>query len=467
MSNDLTGGSVIRRLLRFAWPLMLSNMLQIIYNLVDMIVVGRFIGAEGLTAVSNGGDLLNTATLLCSGFCAAGQVLISQQIGAKDHRAFVKTIGTIFSFLAVLSVFSTVVFILLTPQLTVLLNIPSAARGQARQYCICCFCGLFFIFGYNEVAAILRGMGDSRRPFLFILIASGINLLLDLLFVGAFRWGVLGAALATVIGQAVSFLISVVYLYRRRNSFGFDFAPGSFRIDRNILRSLVYLGIPLALQSAAVMFSKLFVASYINAFGVAVAAVSGVGARISSCASIVCNAVGTADITLIGQCTGAGLKDRIRKTVYTSLSVNLLFASVLSGIMLLFPMQVFSLFNQDSEVLTAARSYILISVFNFFGSAVRSPMFSLIQGVGNARLSMIIGWLDGLVCRVLLALLFGLTFGMGIQGFWLGDVVAGYIPFLAGGIYFWSGLWEKRVTSFSAPSPQGSSSEEALENTGI
>ena len=166
--------------------------------------------------------------------------------------------------------------------------------------------GLVFIYGYNIVSAILRGMGDSKRPFVFISLAAVLNLLLDLLFVAVFRWEAFGAALATVIAQAVSFFSALVYLYRSREKLGFEFSPRHFRIDRRELAPLLKLGIPSAICSASIQFSKLFVNSWINNFGVTVSAVTGVGHKVDLFANQMCFAIATAGSAMTGQNIGAG-----------------------------------------------------------------------------------------------------------------------------------------------------------------
>ena len=261
MVKDMTEGKVVPLLLRFAFPLFVSNALQAVYNVVDMVVVGNYIGKAGMSAVSIGGDLLHLLTFVAMGFCSAGQVIIARAVGERRPEDIRKTIGTMFTFLLSVSAAIAVICYLLRASLLSWLNTPAAARAYAMDYLVTCVCGLVFIYGYNIVSAILRGMGDSKRPFLFIAVAAILNMILDVLFVKYLHMEVFGAALATVIGQGVSFLASLVYLYRRRESFGFDFRPASFRIDGPTFRRLLALGIPMAIQSAAINLSKICAAS--------------------------------------------------------------------------------------------------------------------------------------------------------------------------------------------------------------
>ena len=246
MIRNMTEGPVVPQLFRFALPLFASNALQAIYNIVDMVIVGNYIGATGMSAVSIGGDILHLLTFVAMGFSSAGQVIIARAVGARQHDQIRRTIGTMFTFLLSAALVIAGVCYLLRCSVLDWLNTPRASAAFAMDYMVTCVCGLVFIYGYNIVSAILRGMGDSRRPFMFIAIAAILNTVLDILFVKYCGMEVFGAALATVIGQGVSFVLAVIYLYRRRESFGFDFRPASFRIDGGAFRQLLALGIPMA-----------------------------------------------------------------------------------------------------------------------------------------------------------------------------------------------------------------------------
>ncbi len=311
-------------------------------------------------------------------------------------------------------------------------------------YTVTCYIGLFFIYGYNIVSAVLRGMGDSKRPFIIIATAAATNLVLDLLFIAVFKWGVFGAALATVIAQGVSFMWAIIFLYKHREEFEFDFKASSFRIDNNIFKRLVKLGLPMCLQSAAISFSMLFVNSFINAYGVVASAVTGIGNKLGNITSVISQALSVAGAAMTGQCLGAGKHERIPKIIGTSLVINLIFSSVLSIITVLFPEAIFGIFNNEAEVLAMAMTYIPVAVLLYFGSAVRSPFISLINGSGQSRLNLAVGLLDGVICRIGLALLLGITFNWGIKGFWYGHAFAGFVPFLIGGVFFVSGKWKSK-----------------------
>ena len=429
----------------FAFPLLCSNLLQTFYNMVDMVVIGRFVGKTGLSAVSIGGDVLHFLTFLVMGFSNAGQVILSQYIGAGQHDRVKGTIGTMFTVTFGMAVVLSIFCSIFLDNFLQLMNTPAECLQYTRDYSFICVLGLIFIYGYNLVSAILRGMGDSKHPFIFIAVATVVNLILDLVFVAGFGMGPAGAALATVIGQAVSFLWAIFYLYRHKEAFGFDFKLQSFRPDPVVLPKLVKLGLPMILQSAAINFSMLFVNSYINAYGVVASAVTGIGNKLGSITAVVTNALSTAGSSMVGQNIGAEKYHRVPKIIGVSAIFDVAFALLLSFLTVFFPRTIFGFFNSDPEVLDMAMTYIPVAVLLYMGFAARSPFFALINGSGNARLNLIVGLLDGVICRVGLAMLMGLAMNMGIMGFWLGNAFAGYMPFLIGGVYFLTGRWKKRL----------------------
>lgn len=444
LANDLTVGSVPRQLIKFAAPLMASGLLQTVYNMVDAAVVGQVVGSSGLVAVSLGGDVLHTLTFVGMGFAQAGQVIISQFVGAGQKDRIQKMIGTLFTFIFGLAIILTVLGLVFSKQLLEWMNTPIEAWQHTVDYVVVCIVGLIFIYGYNLVGAILRGMGDSKHPFVFIAIASVINIVLDILFVAVFQWGAFGAAVATVIGQAVSFILSIVFLYRNRERFGFDFARSSFRIHWEMMSPMIKLGIPMVLQSAAIQISRLFITANINSYGVMAAAVTGIGNKLDMVVNIFTGSMTTAGGTMVGQNIGAEKYDRVSKVIGYTFLVDLVVSLVMIVALLLFPAALFGMFVSEAETITAAMAYIPVAVLCFASCAFRSPMFALISGSGNARLNLIVGLLDGVIVRIGLSVLMGETLGMGIYGYWYGGALAGYVPFFIGGVYYLSGKWKTR-----------------------
>ena len=443
MVTDLTNGSVTKLLLKFAFPLFVSNALQTVYNIVDMIVVGQYIGGEGMSAVSIGGDVLHLLTFVAMGFSSAGQVIISQDVGAKRMDAVKKTIGTMFTFLLGISLVISAGCYFIRDLMLDLLNTPAESYAFTMDYTVTCIVGLFFIYGYNIVSAILRGMGDSRRPFVFIAIAAVVNIVLDLVFVAGLNMEVFGAALATVISQGLSFIIAFIYLYINRDSFEFDFRPSSFRIDRDAFKKLVALGVPMAIQSAAINLSKIVLTSWINLYGVVFSALSGLYNKINMMVGIVSQSFTTAGSTLVGQSLGAKKYERVPKIMKVVLYSSVIISTLLAVALFFFSEPIFRMFTGDEEVLAIASIVVLPAILNLYGSATRSMSFSLMNGSGNAKLNFAVAVIDGMISRIGISALLGFAVGMGCQGFWYGDALAGFMPMVIGLIFYFSGRWKK------------------------
>ncbi len=443
MIRDMTRGPVVSRLLRFTMPLFISNALQAVYNLVDMVVVGNCIGKAGMSAVSIGGDILHLLTFVAMGFASAGQVIVARAVGSGRRDDIRKTIGTMFSFLLAASTLIALLCYGLRASILDWLNTPSASREYTMHYMITCVCGLPFIYGYNIVSAILRGMGDSRRPFIFIAVAALLNIVLDVLFVKYMGMEVFGAALATVIGQGVSFLISLIYLYNHRVSFGFDFRPASFKIDGAAFRRLLALGVPMAIQSGAVTFSKIVLTSWINTFDVTYSALTGIINKVNVMSGVISQSFTTAGSTMVGQNLGAKEYGRVNRILGAILAFSLGLSTLLTLVMLGFPGAVYGMFTKDADVLGLASVLTLPIICNFYGAATRSGAFSLINGSGRARLNLAVAMIDGVVGRIGLAALLGFALKLNCLGFWMGDALAGFVPFIIGCVFYLSGRWRR------------------------
>ncbi len=447
MVNDLTEGSVAKKLITFAFPLFLSNALQAIYNIVDMIIVGQYHGGEGLSAVSTGGDILHLLTFLAMGFSSAGQVLISQDVGACRMDKVKKTIGTMFTFLLTASIVMSVVCYIIREPLLHWLNTPEESYKFTLDYTVTCIFGLFFIYGYNIVSAVLRGMGDSKRPFVFIVIAAVLNIILDIVFVAFLGMATFGAALATVIGQGVSFVVSLVYLYIKRENFGFDFKPRSFIPEKSTLSRLLSLGIPMAIQSAAVSMSKIILMAWINSFGLIYSALAGVYNKINVMVNVIANSFTTAGSAMVGQNLGAGKIERVPKVMKTVAFCSGVITAVFTAAMIFFPSQIYSLFTEDQSIISVASILTIPIILNFFGAATRSVSFSLINGSGNTNLNLAVAIIDGVISRIGLSAILGFALGLECLGFWYGDSIAGFVPIIIGMCYFISGKWKTKKTS--------------------
>ena len=444
ISRDFTTGNIPKQLFFFMLPFMASNALQVLYSTIDMVIVGEYVGTPGLSAVSQSSQIMNFGTMVCLGLSNAGQVLISQALGAGKKKELSQIMGTLFSFLMISTAILSAFFLCAREWIMDVMNMPAESRDYAMDYLIICGAGLVFTAGYNMVSAVLRGMGDSKRPFLFIGIASAVNLVLDILFTGILKWEVAGAAWATIIGQAVSFLFSVFYLYKHKEEFGFDFKLESFAINKQYLKMIASLGTPMAIQSGCINISMLYVNSMVNSVSVVASATFGAGIRIDDIINKISIGVQYAAMPMISQNIAARQEKRAMQVVkYTwiysgILTVFFMIAYVLVG------KQMFMLFSDDPLVLEMSGTFIAAILWLFPALSVMRGSSAFIQGIGNAKLSMVLALLDGVILRIGLSWLLGIALDFGFFGFVLGYALAPYGCAIPGLIYFLSGKWKKR-----------------------
>ena len=444
LSKNFTSGNVATQLLWFALPFMASNAFQVLYSTIDMIIVGKYVGTAGLSAVSQSSLILNFGTMVCLGFSNGGQVLVAQALGAGKRKEMNDIIGTLFSQIVLIALILTVVFLIGRRWILNIMNIPIESYDMAMDYLVICGLGLVFTAGYNMVSAVLRGMGDSKRPFIFIAIASAINLILDILFTGILGMGVAGAALATIIGQSVSFLFSLYFLYKNKEAFGFDFQKESFIIKKKYAKMIMQLGTPMAIQSGCINLSMMFVNSMVNNVGVVASATFGVGVRIDDIINKISQGIQYAAMPLISQNIAAGQKERTKKVVYYAWAYAAALTVVFMVIYLGCGKQLFMLFSDDSLVHEMSGTFIRAILWMFPAMAIMRGSNAFVQGIGNAKLSMVLSLLDGVVLRIGLSWLFGIVLEWDFYGFVLGYGLAPYGCGVPGLFYFLSGRWKKR-----------------------
>lgn len=444
MINDLTQGSVLKQLIRFSLPLILANALQICYNVVDMLFVGQFAGTDAQSAVSIGGQITMLMFSVFIGIAAAAQIYISQAVGAGKRDELNGIIGTAITMSLVVGGVLMLMIPLARPILT-LMRTPESIMDQTVDYLvICCYINVLVAL-YNGLCGILQGMGDSSKPMIFVGIATVVNVVLDYLFVAVFHWGAAGAAWATIIGQSVACLCAVVYLYRHREAFGFDFKPASFIPQRRHLVQMVSIGIPVTAKNICINLSFLVVNAQINSMGVVAVAATGICQKLESLTQIVSRSVVDATASMSGQNMGAGKLDRIKKTVRCAFVICAVFGGVLIALFEVFPTQIFDLFSNDPEVIGCAVPYMVVAGITVLSYATMPAFIGFINGIGNTVLNMKIAIVDAVVARIVLSLLFGYVLDMGALGFLLGNALAGFVSVFWGGGYFLSGKWRKLI----------------------
>ena len=441
---DMTEGNVTSLLIRYAIPFVFANLLQIVYNLVDTVIVGRFVGATGLTGVSVAGQITTMCTALTMGLVTGAQIMIAQYIGARKHDEVNYTIGSMTIYGGLVALIMAIAGILTSRWGLQLIDTPEEAMTEAMNYEKIMFIGLVFNCGYMTCSAVLRGMGDSKSPFKFIAIASVCNVILDLLFVGKLHMQAAGAALATVISQSISFLFAVLYIFFNREAFGIDFRLKYFRPRTDLCWMITKLGIPMAMQWIFVSLSSLFVQSMVNGYGLYAAAAVAVGSKSSQISNTVSNAMGQSCSTMTGQNIAARKIERVRKTVRTAGIINVIWMCLIVLILNIFTEPFIRLFNDDPSVVEIASLYLRLVPLGFIPHAIYVVLNGVILGVGNSMLNMTNSLLEGVILKIGLAYLFANILGLGLTGVFIGNMLAPAGPVFTGGFYYLSGMWTRR-----------------------
>lgn len=442
--QDLINGPVGKTLISFSTPFILSTFLQTLYSTVDTVVVGQYLGSEGLSAVTNGSQLMQFLSMFCIGFASAGEVLVSQSVGVGNKKKVQGIASTLSYLMVTISIVLGIVTILLCDVFLTVLNTPAEAYVQARYYVLICGAGILFTGLYNMFSAVLRGMGDSRHPLIFVLIASVVNLVLDVIFIAVFHWSVAGAALATVIGQAVSVVFSYVYLLRHQELFEFSVRLRDLKYDRALSGQIFKMGIPLALQSAAVHMSFLFVAKMINSLGVTASAAFGVSQKLRSIPEILTQGLRLGASNMMGQNLGAGKTKRVSSTVHWSLLIAIVIYAFFGILFGLLPELSFRMFTQDESVLLYAGICVFALLAELPGRCLMPGCNGLISAQGFVKLSITLALVDAFVGRIFFCWLLGVFFGLGLKGFLLGYAMGTYLTAVPGFVYYISGMWKKR-----------------------
>ncbi|WP_455436205.1 MATE family efflux transporter [Hungatella hathewayi] len=441
VGRDLTNGSIFKLLITFAIPIMLTGMIQQLYSIVDLMIIGQYVGSVGTVAVSTGGELADFVTPVASAFAMAGQIYIAQLAGASEHDKLKKAAGTLITMMLAMSLFFAVFTFLFRIQILHMLNCPEEAFSEATSYMLITAIGMPFIFGYNAVCGLLRGMGESQRPLLFVAVAATVNVVLDILLVAVFHMGAAGTAIATVCSQMGSFLAAYLFMYHRREQFDFKLSLSYFTVDRESMRIILTLGIPQLVRSIAVHGSMIWVKANINSYGLIYSSTYSIGNKIEKFVLLFSQGVTSASGAMIGQNLGAKKQDRVRKTLLTTLCVTLSIAFIGICLFLTIPHQLYLLFTIDETVADYGITFLRIMCVGCVVTTVAGTFKALATGSGAVKLCFMMGIMDG-VCRILVSLLFLYIFNQGPNSFYWGAALCEFIPFLMCFTYFISGKWK-------------------------
>ena len=444
--QNLLSGSVPKKLAAFAFPLLLANILQSFYNVVDMLVVGQIVGDTGLAAINNASKLCYIINSICIGMTMGGAVLIAQYKGANDKKGQAETFQTlaILSFVSALLV--TVIGLTFYQSLFRVLNVPADAYQDACDYMKIICWGTVFVFGYNAVCSVLKGLGDSKSPLYFVGIATIINIVLDILLVGPFGMGTAGAAYATITAQGISFVISIFYLRKHKVFFSAD-VHKKFTLQMDKLFSILKVGLPTAIQMVVVNTAYLLVTGMLNQFGTSVSAASGVGLQINTFAGMPCWAIGQAVTAMVGQCMGAREIKRARKVVKIGLLLNISVTLVVVIGVQVFAEQLILLFGSTSaEVINDGVYYLRVCCgVNSLIYAAMYTLDSFAIGVGAANIAMLNALLDAVIVRLPVSWLLAFTLNMGFPGIYYGQALSPILPAIVGFLYFQNKGWERKT----------------------
>lgn len=442
--QNLTTGSVTKKLIIFAFPLLFTNLLQSFYSVVDMLVVGRIVGETGLAAISNASMISFIINSICIGITMGGTVLIAQFKGSNDEHGQSETVGTLFSIALIASVIVTAISLLIYKPLFLLLNVPSDAIQDACEYMKIICCGIVFAFGYNTVCSIMKGFGDSKSPLFFVAIATIANIIFDLLLVGPLDMETKGAAYATIFSQGISFVISIIHL--KRKNFIFDFKIKSFAIRIDKLIVILKVGLPTAIQMVVVNISYLLITGMLNNFGVSVAAASGVGLKVNTFAGMPCWAIGQAITAMVGQNMGAKNVERVKRTTTVGLYLNIFITSITVLLIQIFAKPIIMLFDPVStEVIEGGILYLRMCCgVNSLIYATMYTFDSFAIGIGSANVAMVNALLDAVIVRLTVSWVLAFTFSYGFAGIYLGQALSPVLPAITGFLYYKSRVWEKK-----------------------
>ena len=453
--KDYTQGSVVKQLISFSLPFLFSNLLQALYSVVDMVVVGQYVGPVGVSGVQIGGQVTMLITNIVTGFVVGATVLIAQYQGAKNTDGQIRTISTLFTFFAFVSVGLTVIMALLNAPVLRMLGTDDISFGEAYNYLLCCSFGYIFIFGYNAVSGILRGMGDSKRPLWFVAIATVTNIVLDIVFVKYMGMRSLGAALATVIAQGLSFLLSMIYL--KRSDFIFDFKLKSFKIYKDKLNLIFKIGCPSAVQFSITGLSFLALTGISNAIaGTVGTTLLGIGQKLNTFGILPCIALSSSISSMAGQNIGAKKYDRAKKTMWVGMGFALALSVVVFGLVNLFPNQIMGIFlNKDSlsgtdlelydQCMELGAKYISLCSFDYLFACFFFCTNGLATGSGHTMFSLINSAINAFLFRVPMAYVFSMSWGfnMGVTGIAAALGFAPIVSAVIGIIYVQTGRWKK------------------------
>ncbi len=434
-AGDLTQGPVLKTMMKFAVPMILGNLLQQCYNVADTLIVGQFIGADALAAVGSSYTLMTFLTSILLGLCMGSGTVFSIRFGQKDPDGLREAMWTSFILIAGLTILLNILAFAGTDLIIRLLQVPREIRGMMRSYLTVIFAGIAATFLYNYFASLLRAVGNSVAPLLFLALSAILNIVLDLWFVIGLDRGVAGAAEATVISQYVSGLGLLVYTWIRFPEF--RFSGVTLRLRRECVREITGFSLLTCIQQSVMNLGILMVQGLVNSFGTTVMAAFAAAVKIDSFAYMPVQDFGNAFSTFIAQNHGAQKKDRIRKGLKSAVLVSITFCLVISGLIWLFarPMMLLFVNPEETAILAEGIRYLHIEGSFYCGIGCLFLLYGLYRALGKPGMSVILTVIS-LGTRVALAYLLSSVPAFGVAGIWWSVPIGWFLADLTGLIFY-------------------------------
>ena len=397
-SRDLTQGNIVKELILFALPIFAGQVFQNLYNSVDSIVVGRALGTTSLAAVSSSADISQLLNGFFVGFSTGGGVLVARYFGAKDREGLEKALHTLVSLGMIVGLVMAMAGIALAPLLLRIVDCPDDVLPEALAYLRVYLIGVLFTAIYNVGSRILQAVGDSRRPFYYLVISSLTNIAMDILFVAVFRIGVVGAALATIISQGLSVIL--VYTRMLRTDDVYRLVPSKLmKMDPEMLRGIASLGFPAALQSSLISVSNLFVQRYINSFGSSAMAGIGAAKRIDRFVGMIAQSLGLATTTFVAQNVGAGKYSRAFRGIRTALAICAVYVATFGTLIYTNAEFFVSIFITKPEAVAYGVSMVHVMLPFYYFQSLNSIFANAVRGFGKSFVVMLCSILGMIGCR--------------------------------------------------------------------
>lgn len=440
-TTDMTVGNPIGHILRFALPLLVGNVFQQLYNMVDSLVVGNFVGANALAAVGNCGAVNSLFFAMANGLSIGIGILAAQYFGAHNEEKIKTVIGNAVYVLGTVALVMSVVGILLSPLVIRILGTPDTIRADSVVYMRVTCAGMLGIAFYNGTAAILRALGDARTPLYFLVLSSIVNVILDLVFVLRMDMGVLGVGLATVIAELISAIVCMLYAYRKVSFF--RLRKADMKPDRNMIVRAFELGIPIAMQSAMISVSRMVLQGVINSFGESVMAASDIINRIEELVQQPFSSLHAALTTYAGQNIGARDTERVRKGYRQSAVVAVGFGLLTIPIAYLFGERIVGAFVKDAEVIAIGTTALHINSLFYAVVGMIHVSRAVLNGCGDTGFALMNG-LTEVICRVCYSQFFTRIPALGYWGIWVTTAATWTTTAIVCIVRYMSGIWKKK-----------------------